>query len=615
MRYVGSDDTFTYLKCDRCKKVHAYNTALLEKRKGKCNICGAQYRFILFHPVSMESVIPWIPPIFMFLFSAFILYLLSFSPLLSQLKFNRLVTTSNSLITSISISILGSLASFLLYFWDSKSSTYKYTQILSLLFTLIEGVALVFLMNQVIESNFNSLQIRNPDTNETQQYFGSIVGECATGQGRLFDNHGNLIYYGGFSNSLYDGYGEKYESLNTIHGSNLEPDYKCVYKGEFANGLPSGQGKEYRYDAEYIFEKEDSESPNLYYEGEFLDGKYCGHGILYGINSKYQGGFFDGKYNGYGNKWFLDFSDSKIYRVEGYFSDGFLNGAGTKYYPSGQILFTGDYVNGDGVSGIFYFENGNIRYNGGIVDAKKYNGTGTLYWENGNIRYSGEWSKNSREGKGVSFCEDGTKEYDGCWHENERSEYGTEYYPGGILPRYAGRWKRDKWNGYGEEYDENGTLVREGVWKGGKLDGEGTWYWGNNNIRYEGNFYQGDRSGYGISYWENGKEEYKGDWVDDKFSGKGEWYWITGNLYFKGNFENGDIVGYGSTYSKDGILTYEGNFFNGLRNGEGTSYWPNGEKQYIGSWVDDKYSGKGKMYSMEGKLLHEGNFLQGNFIS
>lgn len=616
MRYVGLDERYTYLKCGHCKKVHAYETAELPNREKKCDICNAPYSRILFRPVSIKSIIPWLPAILMLLFIAIIIFLLHFPPLLRQYGFNRFVTASNSLLTSISIPIVGSGISLIPSLPALKSSNFRLNQTIPLLLVLFEVLALIFTMNNIIESRFKSLQIPNPDTYEFQEYFGSIAGEYATGSGRLFDNRGNLVYYGNFSNNLYDGYGKKYEKLNAVHNSSSKESYRCVYEGEFVAGKPSGQGKEYRYDAEYTFEKEIGKSPYLYYQGEFLDGKYCGYGTIYKVKSKYQGGFFDDDYNGYGNEWYSDSSDSKIYRMEGYYSGGALSGKGTKYYPSGQILFTGEYKDGSGIYGTFYYENGGIRYKGGVTNGRDYDGKGVFYWENGNIRYDGEWSEGSRQGTGISYREDGLKEYDGQWNKGERSGYGIAYYPDGYTIQYDGWWKEDKWDGTtGFEYSSNGKLLREGTWSKGKLNGRGSCYWENEALRYAGNFTMGSFSGQGTLYYNNGNINYDGQWDNDQFSGEGAWYWSTGNLYFKGQFENGDITGSGDTYDENGVLTYTGDFSNGERNGSGTSYWSNGNVKYSGTWLDGKYSGEGKEYSEDGTLLHEGIFTQGNFVS
>lgn len=614
MRYVGRDDSSIYLKCRHCKKIHAYKEDSIKKRNGTCELCGKPYRFISFFPLKSDLVRPWLPPFFMAVFFGLVLFLLSFPHLLKQYQFNRIVTTSSSLFTSIFIPVLGSVVSFLPTLPGFKNTERRLHKTIPSVLVLIEGISLIFVMNNLIESRFNSLELENPDTGEIQQYFGTVTGEYATGKGRVFDNHGNLVYYGGFSGNLYEGYGEKYEVINAVHNSAASQSYQCVYQGEFKEGIPDGQGREYRYDAEYTFEKQEKESPYLYYQGEFLEGEYCGTGILYGVTRKHQGGFFKGKYNGYGNEWYLDSDKSKIYRMEGYYSDGKLNGQGTKYFPNGQVLFTGDYENGSGISGTFYFESGKIQYEGGVADGKNYDGNGTLYWESGGICYDGDWVDGKREGSGTSYREDGTKEYEGGWSEGKRSGYGTSYHLDGVTCNYAGRWKEGNWSGNGEEYYTNGKLKRKGKWVDGKFNGDGEWYWENGVLFYIGEFVDGKQQGYGTAYWENGNISYKGEWADGKYSGEGIRYWDNGEIFYEGSSRNGELEGYGSTYWDDGTLNYTGNFSNGFRSGEGTSYWRNGNVQYTGWWSESQYSGQGKEYNEEGELLHEGTFIEGTFI-
>lgn len=614
MRYVGKDDFSIYLKCGHCKKVHSYKKEQLEKRTGVCAVCKKPYRMIFFLPLKPKKIISWLPPVFMALFSILIVFLLSYPPLLKQYQFNRIVTTSNSLFTSIFIPILGTVISLLPSLPCFKSENFKLNQIAPLLLILAESITLIFIMNNVIEARYNSLSIIDQESKESRQYFGSATGEYATGSGRLFDNQGNLVYYGHFSNNLYDGYGEKYEPVNTVHNDSSLRSYQCVYEGYFKKGMASGQGREYRYDAEYTFEKEEKESSYLYYQGEFLEGEYCGHGTLYGIDSKYQGGFFKGIYNGYGNEWFLDSDNSKVYRMEGYFSNGKLNGKGTKYFPNGQVLFIGDYTDGQGTNGIFYFESGTVKYEGELSNSE-YEGQGKLYWENGNLCYDGQWKNGNREGRGTGYTEEGLTIYTGEWKEGQYSGYGTSYYEDGETPYYTGRWENGKWQGVGTQYYKNKNPLYESEWKEGQLDGDTSYYWENGNLCFTGNCSLGKKHGKGIEYWENGNIAYEGEWVDDQRSGEGAWYWPNGQLFFEGHFENNEIEGYGQTFSKDGTLLYEGYFSNGKYHGTGTSYWPNGTIQYTGQWLNAEYSGEGKEYDENGELLHEGQFLEGSFIS
>lgn len=134
-------------------------------------------------------------------------------------------------------------------------------------------------------------------------------------------------------------------------------------------------------------------SPFLRYEGEFVEGKYCGTGILYDITTKYEGVFFDGKYNGYGKLWERVSDSKQTSKYEGIFVDGKMNGAGKKYNADESIYCDGVYKDDSFISGSIFYENGNIKYKGGWNGS--YHGDGILYWDNSKKRYDGEW-KNGR---------------------------------------------------------------------------------------------------------------------------------------------------------------------------------------------------------------------------
>lgn len=579
MRYIGRDDTSIYLKCGHCKKIHTYSPLEFEtEKKGICPYCQKNFSFISFYPFKFRSFTAWLPVILMILFFVLVVFCLSFPPLLQQYQFNRFVTTSNSLIISIFVPILGSVLSFLLSLpglKDSKNSGLN----APLLLLFAEGITLIFVMNNIIETHYCSHTIVDSTTGEEQQYFGSLTGEYASGKGRLFNSQGNLIYYGDFKSDLYDGYGKKYELINAVNNTGYTQSYQCIYEGNFKDGLYNGRGREYRYDAEYTFEKDIKEFLHLYYDGEFIQGKYCGNGILYNTTEKYIGSFFDGKYNGYGARWVLNSDSSKVYRYEGYYRDGKMDGPGKKYFPNGQILCDGIYENNQITSGTSYYEDGNIKYKGEFNDSG-YNGKGIVYWQNGNIKYDGEWLDNKRHGNGTYFREDGTKLYDGAWKEGDYYGYGKTFYEDGITTRYVGRWKSDTRSGEGTSYYENGSPQYDGSWEDGKWHGNGIWYWENGNKYCEGNFKNGTLNGDALEYYENGNPRYEGEWKNGEWNGQGKWYWDNGNLYYEGNFENG------------------------TPKGMGTSYWQNGNIHYSGEFLDGKFL-NGTEYNEDGELLYK----------
>lgn len=596
MRYIGRDSNSLYLKCGYCKKIFTLDRSTFKKEEYcKCPECHKGSQIIWFYPVKIPKIFKSPPFLIMTALSTAIIFIICFSFFQQFYFFNKAVTALNPLFTSILIS---ALCSFLSFDFSKKVSAKPGGQSGSgevikrsdLVAVVVECIMLIFAINIIMETQYCSLEISNPNTGEIQQYFGNATGEFASGAGRLFNSQGKLVYIGGFKNNLFDGYGREFELINTVHNTEVSQSYRCVYEGTYKNGLPDGQGREYRYDAEYTFEKSKDVDPNLYYEGQFVEGKYCGYGTVYNIEAKYEGVFFDGEYNGYGNRWFLESSNKKIYKMEGTYQNGSINGAGKKYYPDGTVLFDGIYENGHSVKGTSYFRDGKIRY-AGEFDGNNFNGTGILYWQNGNIRFDGDWVDDKRNGSGTSYREDGTLEYIGAWQEDQYSGYGKLYYEDGITLWYDGRYSNGVLDGNGNEYYRDGTLRYSGNWCLGLWNGQGTWFWENGKPYFEGNFVNGKPHGFGIMYSENG------------------------TISYEGYCENGSRYGYGTSYNDASTKDYEGDFLDNERDGQGISYWSNGNIRYAGGWQAGLYSGEGREYDIDGNLLYEGMFSNGELIS
>lgn len=596
MRYIGRDNDSLYLKCGHCKRISVYDRNEFKKKEHrKCPNCGKGSRIIWFYPIAPQAIFMLLPILSMTVLDAGCIFVISFPVFQESYLFNKAVTALNPLFTSILISATFSFLSFLFSLKTytesgAPNAQAKNVNRINLVIIIIECIILIFTMNFIMQTQYCPLEINNSSTGEVQQYFGNATGKFASGSGRLFNSQGELVYIGGFKNNLFDGYGKEFELINTVRNTEDSQSYRCAYEGCYKGGVPDGQGCEYRYDAEYTFEKSKGVDPNLYYEGQFVEGKYCGYGTLYGIDGKYEGVFFDGEYNGYGSKWFLDSSDKKIYKMEGTYLNGSINGAGKKYYPDGIILFDGTYESGKAVEGTSYFSDGNVRYTG-AWDGNNYSGNGTLYWKNGNTRFEGDWSDGKRNGSGTSYREDGTIEYIGGWQDGQYCGYGKLYYEDGTTLQYDGRFKDGVKNGNGTGYYRDGTPRYSGDWSSNNWSGQGTWF------------------------WENGKSYYEGDFVDGHLDGFGTIYSENGTINYKGNCKNDFRNGYGTSYDDAGIMNYQGDFLDNERDGQGISYWPNGNVKYEGSWQAGNYSGEGREYDENGNLLYEGIFDNGEFIS
>ncbi len=575
-------------------------------------------------------------------------------------RFNQLVDQSGPVGITLVTAILSVIATALVSV--CFSDTYDKWGIRNWSLILIECFILSMILHHTIETQFCYLEIPIPDTEEVRLYYGETMGGCAQGDGRLFDNQGNLIYYGGFKNNMYDGYGVKYEYIDVIRNQAHMRSFECVYEGEFKDNLPDGKGKEYRYDMEYLFEKEAGKPGALYYEGDFVRGEYCGYGTLYGTEEKYEGGFFQGEKNGYGKRWRWNEDEGELEYVEALFYDNMLHGQVIWYYPNGHVEFDGIYQDNGPIRGTSFYENDVIRYEGEYSSQTgRYHGTGTKFWENGLPEYDGGWNEGKYSGYGIYCREDGTKEYEGYWENGRYFGYGIRYREDGTK-EYEGGWEDGKYSGYGTKYLADGVgIVYQGDWKEGVYDGRGTLYWDNGALKYDGYWSDGNYQGHGTSYRRDASKEYQGEWSggvhsgygtqyfqdgitidyegyweDNGFAGEGTQYyedgeihykgmwieheftgfcmirWENNNTFYEGGFQDGLKEGEGKEYSRDGNLVYDGDYHEDLYHGEGVAYWPNGNVRYSGSWENGLYSGQGILYEENGQVCYEGYFSEGN---
>lgn len=154
-------------------------------------------------------------------------------------------------------------------------------------------------------------------------------------------------------------------------------DRTGVYTGEMQDGVPHGTGK---------FESESPDGTAWYYQGEFVDGHFCGQGTMvfatgerkvgqferdmlngqgkYYVNDelRYEGGWVDDQFSGQGTAY--DGNEKWV----GEFQNGTLNGEAT-HYVDGVVRAKGTWKNGSLSKGTMYNENGEWAEEVGLEDA------------------------------------------------------------------------------------------------------------------------------------------------------------------------------------------------------------------------------------------------------
>ena len=122
-----------------------------------------------------------------------------------------------------------------------------------------------------------------------------------------------------------------------------------------------------------------------------------------------------------------DFGEEHIV-YEGDFVNGKKHGVGMLYYFNGECQYSGEFRDGlEHGKGHFYDPSGAKRYNGDYQFGKEW---GTGVWFHAGTKqpeYKGEWEQGVPHGTGTLFLEDGQKRYYGGWVKGEFHGTGELY--------------------------------------------------------------------------------------------------------------------------------------------------------------------------------------------
>ena len=388
-------------------------------------------------------------------------------------------------------------------------------------------------------------------------------------EGKLFDKYGNIIkilekngklkefYDNGkirfdgemLNDKKWNGIGYNYNGNKAFEikegkGFVMEYDYyygNKIFEGEYINGVRNGKGKEYY------------ENGKLLFEGEYLYGKRDGNGKEFLLNGEVLNGYYKQDKLIEGKKIDKDGNDIMILEKNGKLKE--------------------------------FFDNGKIRFNGEILDGKKWNGIG--------YDYNGKKAFEIKEGKGFVM------EYD--------YYYGAKYFEGEYINGVR--------NGKGKELYESGDILFEGEYLNGKRNGKGKEYYlwfikYESKLKFEGEYLNGKKHGEGKEYHRNGYLEFEGEYLNGERNGEGTEYYNDGSLSYKGEYLNGKKHGFGKEY-------YGGNSFADEYSEPRDYLDPRDidrkqeQLMYEGEYLNDEKNGKGKEYNMNGQLIYEGPYLNG----
>ena len=351
--------------------------------------------------------------------------------------------------------------------------------------------------------------------NDELIFEGNYLNGKRNGKGKEYDKHGNLIFEGEYlKGKRYNGNqyfkNEIYELKNGkgIIKEILEEGY--IFEGEYLNGEKNGKGKCFFYDTlffdgEYLkgkiwngkgyfnnksYEikngklsvKEYDEHNHLKLSFQYLNGERIGRWILFDLmgNLLMDGEYLNNKLNGKGILYYVLYNEKN-------FEGEFLNDRKKKgkEYIHNRLEYEGEYLYGIKWNGKGYDEKGNLAYE--II-----NGRGKIreYDKLDNLIFEGEYLNGKRNGKGKEYDKMKNLIFEGEYLNGKRNGIGKEYVGNGliVLMVFEGEYLNGKRNGKGKEYNKNGgELIFEGQYLNGERNGKTKEYDYESNLEFDGN--------------------------------------------------------------------------------------------------------------------------------
>ncbi|CAF2256093.1 hypothetical protein HID58_030633 [Brassica napus] len=167
-----------------------------------------------------------------------------------------------------------------------------------------------------------------------------------------------------------------------------------------------------------------------FYEGEFHKGKCNGSGVYYYfVRGRYEGDWVDGRYDGHGIE-----SWARGSRYKGQYRQGLRHGYGVYRFYTGDC-YAGEWLNGQSHGfGVQSCADGSSYVGESRFGVK--HGLGSYHFRNGD-KYAGEYFGDKIHGFGVYRFANGHC-YEGAWHEGRKQGYGAYSFRTGDAK--SGEW-------------------------------------------------------------------------------------------------------------------------------------------------------------------------------
>lgn len=215
----------------------------------------------------------------------------------------------------------------------------------------------------------------------------------------------------------------------------------------------------------------------LLYDGDLLDGKPSGKGVIYGPdgNVMYRGQLKNSLPHGEGT-WYTPvisgIPNGELGKYSGQFHNGVISGTGYLYTPDDHLIYEGEFAAGGmyGKGNLYPYTIEMGLYYEGTFSGLSFQGMGKIYMGD-KLYYEGELDSNNPsrivKGKYYSFTT-GKLEYEGELKNDRPHGTGNFYLPTGDGRKYEGQFNNGVIHGSGKLYDAEGKLLYEGMFEFGR---------------------------------------------------------------------------------------------------------------------------------------------------
>jgi uncharacterized protein len=276
-------------------------------------------------------------------------------------------------------------------------------------------------------------------------------------------------------------------------------------------------------------------------------------------------------------------------------------GMETFFYPSGKVLETDEYDNGQeqGPS-IAYYPNGTKKSKNNYTDGK-LNGYHQLWYSNGQLHEEGWYKDNDASGYWLSYSDLGVLT-DSLYY-NQGTETGTKasFLPNGRKEyEIKTRWG---WLQAWKQFDSTGRVLQDLHFPHGT--GRLLLVYPDGKRYIEGEYRQGKQDGPYAIYYPDGRKMVENCYVKGRLDGSYKAWFHNGLVRVEGHYTYGDKSGIWKNYYINGKLKGEEAYTDGKQNGKETDFTEDGKIETEVMYKDDQKTGLLNKFDPDGTLAYQ----------